>query len=107
MQDEVIKSVIDSKLRKDFTTHQSVTKDFTKQCMEICWLMVVQDPQVVLFWGNQKEGSTIDADRFKSFTRSGDYLEYVVWPAMLLHTEGPLLNKGIVQPQQSTQNTKL
>ncbi|KAJ8297747.1 hypothetical protein KUTeg_024278 [Tegillarca granosa] len=101
-QDMAIKSVHDPKLRKVMETYKDVTEKFTKQCLEICWLMAVQDPQVVLHWGSLKEGSSINSDHFKCFTRSGTLLEYVVWPAMLLHKDGPFLSKGIVQPLATT-----
>ncbi|KAJ8297748.1 LOW QUALITY PROTEIN: hypothetical protein KUTeg_024279 [Tegillarca granosa] len=95
LKDEAIKFVQDTKLRKDMETYKGKTEKFTKQCLEICWLMVVQDPKVVLYWGDVKEGSKINSDHFKCFTRSGKLLEYLVWPAMLLHKDGPFLSKGI------------
>lgn len=36
-------------------------------------------------------------DKFKDYTRRGKYIEYVVWPLMLLHDNGPVLNKGVAQ----------
>lgn len=43
------------------------------------------------------ERSKFNRDIFKDYTRRGSYLEYVVWPAMFLHDNGPLLNKGVAQ----------
>lgn len=34
---------------------------------------------------------------FKDFTRRGKFVEFFVWPAMLLHDEGDVLNKGVAQ----------
>lgn len=41
--------------------------------------------------------STFDKDKFKDYTRRGCFLEYVVWPAILLYKDGPLLSKGVAQ----------
>lgn len=34
---------------------------------------------------------------FKDYTARGIYTEYVVWPVMFLHKNGPLLGKGVAQ----------
>ena len=36
-------------------------------------------------------------DLFKEYTTRGYYLDYIVWPALFLHKDGPLLSKGIAQ----------
>lgn len=36
-------------------------------------------------------------DVYKEYTKSGRYLDYVVWPVMFLHEGGPILMKGVAQ----------
>ncbi|XP_021367111.1 uncharacterized protein LOC110459261 isoform X2 [Mizuhopecten yessoensis] len=72
--------------------------DYLSECISLCWSMVVQDPPIVLHWPLDKQGSDIDRDMFNLYTKTGTKLNYEVWPALLLHTNGPLLRKGVVQP---------
>lgn len=39
-----------------------------------------------------------DTELFRFYTRSGDLYDFVVWPALLLHENGPIVTKGIAQP---------
>ncbi|XP_021352050.1 uncharacterized protein LOC110449489 isoform X2 [Mizuhopecten yessoensis] len=71
--------------------------DFVKGCIEVCWLMCTQDPPV--FIGSEADvGSAFDGNVYKPYTISGTIVSYNVWPPLLLHKNGPLLVKGIVQP---------
>ncbi|KAK3602810.1 hypothetical protein CHS0354_026361 [Potamilus streckersoni] len=70
---------------------------FAKECFQLCWLMSIQDPPVVVA-EDPIQGSPFDMNLYKHYTNSGDKVEYVVWPALLLHKDGPLLTKGIAQP---------
>uniref|UniRef100_A0A8W8KNC7 Mitochondria-eating protein C-terminal domain-containing protein n=1 Tax=Magallana gigas TaxID=29159 RepID=A0A8W8KNC7_MAGGI len=38
-------------------------------------------------------------DIFKAYMKSGTEIDYIVWPVMYLHENGPLLTKGIAQPK--------
>lgn len=42
----------------------------------------------------------VDFDRrmFREYTLCGDYLNYVVWPVLFLHKDGPVLHKGVAEP---------
>ncbi|XP_052811629.1 uncharacterized protein LOC128239165 isoform X4 [Mya arenaria] len=71
------------------------TERFYRSCMELCWLMSVQDPPVV--FDTPKTGGKFDSDRYRTYTKMGKQLDYVVWPPMLLHAGGPLLAKGVAQ----------
>lgn len=42
-------------------------------------------------------GAAFDKNVFKEFVQSGNCVNYVVWPALFLHKNGPLLYKGVVQ----------
>lgn len=69
---------------------------FFEKCIRLCWLMAIQDPNMHLEEDLQP-GSKFDKNIYKEFVRSGDKVRYVVWPAMFLHRDGPLLYKGVVQ----------
>ena len=47
--------------------------------------------------GSKKEGTVFNKELFKEYTRRGKYIDYIVWPALLLHSDGPLLGKGVAQ----------
>ncbi|XP_062594697.1 uncharacterized protein LOC134256108 isoform X2 [Saccostrea cucullata] len=67
------------------------TNDFLKLCARLCWMMALQDPPVYMVT------STDSVEMYRAYTRSGDIIEYVVWPSLLLHKDGPLLYKGVAQ----------
>ncbi|XP_052797143.1 uncharacterized protein LOC128229321 [Mya arenaria] len=74
-------------------------KPFIKKSLFICWMMVVQTPPMV-FDSTTKPDLRFDALLYRQYTASGDTIEYVVWPAMLLHEKGPLVLKGVAQPKK-------
>ena len=57
--------------------------------------MVVQSPPMCLL--TCKEGVPFDKNIFKEYQRSGPYVDYVVWPALYLHDDGPLVGKGVAE----------
>jgi hypothetical protein len=61
-------------------------------------MMNVQNPPIVLDF-ELKYGYIIDQHSFSTFRKHGDYVNYVVWPAVYSHKNGPLLCKGIVESQ--------
>ncbi|CAG2237970.1 unnamed protein product [Mytilus edulis] len=69
---------------------------FFDQCVNLCWCMVIQDP-VMYLDGDITQGTTFDKNTYKEFVKSGNKVKYVVWPALFLHKDGPLLHKGTVQ----------
>ncbi|VDI46966.1 Hypothetical predicted protein [Mytilus galloprovincialis] len=69
---------------------------FFEKCIYLCWCMVIQDP--VMYLDDDPASNTpIDKNTYKEFVKSGDSVSYVVWPALFLHKDGPLLYKGVVQ----------
>jgi len=72
-------------------------EQFTTQCVQLCWLMCIQDPPVVPDFQTGR-GDRLDTNAYKSYTRTGSLVEFIVWPALLLHKGGPLLCKGVAQP---------
>ncbi|XP_052794069.1 uncharacterized protein LOC128227498 isoform X2 [Mya arenaria] len=68
---------------------------FIESSLKSIWLMKVQDPPVVLKWVDP--GTKVQTDKFSFYTKKGKTVAQCVWPAVLLHEDGPLMSKGIVQ----------
>ena len=73
---------------------------FEEKCVKLCWLMVCQDPPVAL------ECSKNNMDLYRAYTKSGNTIDYIVWPSLLLHDDGPLLYKGVAQLKFKSPNTE-
>ncbi|XP_052078580.1 uncharacterized protein LOC127716432 isoform X2 [Mytilus californianus] len=75
---------------------------YFETCLKICWQFVIQDPPLYLDV-SPLEGEKLNKDTHKEYTKSGTVIEYVVWPALYLcrknKENGPLLAKGVVQPE--------
>ncbi|CAC5392370.1 unnamed protein product [Mytilus coruscus] len=69
---------------------------FFEKCVHLCWSMAIQDP-VMYLDDDLKAGMPLDKNTYKEFVKSGDKVVYVVWPALFLHRNGPLLYKGVAQ----------
>ncbi|KAK3582887.1 hypothetical protein CHS0354_009693 [Potamilus streckersoni] len=69
---------------------------YIEECVRLCWLMQVQTPPVCIDQGTKK-GQTFLKDTYREYTSSGTKIAFVVWPALLLHANGPLLMKGVAQ----------
>ena len=68
---------------------------FTRKCVELTWLMCVQEPPVV--FDSLDHYDKFDTNCYKAFMKQGKTVDYYVWPALLLHEGGPLLAKGVAQ----------
>ena len=66
------------------------------RCTEICWLMAIQDPPMAITV-KINDDSKYDNRLFRVYTKEGDFVDYVVWPAVLIQDGGHLMCKGIVQ----------
>ncbi|KAL5012979.1 hypothetical protein ScPMuIL_011530 [Solemya velum] len=93
-------SVLKICMKNDFdgviTTNDTVVA-FVNKCVELSWLMCLQDPPVVLDC-SAKRGDNFDNTLFRHYTKSGDTVDYLVWPALRLYNGGPVICKGVVQP---------
>lgn len=65
---------------------------YVDKCIELCWYSAISDPPLVYAFD-----ANTNVDDFRGYTKSGDEIDYVVWPSMYLHEYGPLLYKGVVQ----------
>lgn len=76
--------------------------DFIKSCIRLCWYMNLQEPPVYMV-------TDVDPNSlhmFRAYTRSGDVIDYVVWPSLLLKEDGPLLYKGVAQMKRTVTTTQ-
>jgi len=71
---------------------------YINSCINITWRMVIQRPELCFVWPATGKEEHLNVDQFSHYTRSGPGIEYVVWPAMALYENGPILRKGTVQP---------
>ncbi|XP_052793982.1 putative uncharacterized protein MYH16 isoform X2 [Mya arenaria] len=71
-------------------------KTYITKCVELCWLMRIQDPPVTIHWAAPEDGA-FNSDVYRAYTKTGNRVEYVVWPAVYLHKGGPILMKGVAQ----------
>lgn len=102
-----VKPKIDAKLRHILPeTDRNGVQKFTEEAFDICMLMCVQDPHVVIGNVIDNPDSTFDATKYKAYTKSGKRIAYFVWPPLYLHQDGPILAKGIAQGQQDSLKKK-
>ncbi|KAK3579950.1 hypothetical protein CHS0354_033468 [Potamilus streckersoni] len=69
---------------------------YVQKCAQLCWLMRIQLPPIELLFDIEPDGK-FDHTYYKPYTTSGEKIAYPVWPAMLLHKDGPILSLGVVQ----------
>ncbi|KAL4240869.1 hypothetical protein ACF0H5_001654 [Mactra antiquata] len=90
-QHEAVKqSLIANGKMDESILNTGAVQTFLQECERICWLMVVQDPPMVLFHSSNRE-------YFREYLHRGKYLLYVVWPTVLLHEDGPTMWKGVAE----------
>ncbi|XP_062621108.1 uncharacterized protein LOC134282719 [Saccostrea cucullata] len=70
---------------------------FIDKCVEIIWLMSVQDPPMDLRYPTP--GEKLDTSSFKHYRKKGTVVQQCVWPAVYLHKDGPVVSKGFALPQ--------
>ncbi|XP_052280886.1 uncharacterized protein LOC127878400 [Dreissena polymorpha] len=75
---------------------------FWVKCLEICWLMVIQDPPVYMDIEIDKQGQMFDHAAYRPYTQTGYEFDYVVWPALYTHQGGDILHKGVAQGRESS-----
>ena len=94
-----------SEIRKRYRVSDQYLRvlDYIDKSIEVCWLMAVQDPPMHLY--NVKTPQ-FDSSKFREYQRRGYYTDYVVWPALALHKNGPLLSKGVAQGYDTTHGNK-
>nr|XP_022322056.1 uncharacterized protein LOC111123785 isoform X2 [Crassostrea virginica] len=72
---------------------------FIKLCLKCAWISCVQD-RPLSFTFNVRSGSSFYPDVMISRNTPAPEVDYLVWPILFLHDNGPLLLKGIVHCSQ-------
>ena len=67
-------------------------RHYLDRCTELCWYTQIHDPPVALDFGVRN-----DVTDYRPYTKTGPVLDYMVWPVLLLHENGPMLSKGVAQ----------
>ena len=80
-----------------FKNEKDACQTYIDRSIELCWLMSVQDPPVIIDF-TAVRGTDIDDKKFRKFTKTGTKIDFLVWPVIRLHKNGPPLQKGVVQP---------
>ncbi|KAK3594513.1 hypothetical protein CHS0354_030859 [Potamilus streckersoni] len=77
----------------------SQTQLYMKECVELCWMMNLQEkPMHLDISVSRQDGNQyFDTEKFRSYTKTGQQVAFVVWPALYLFDGGSLLKKGIAQ----------
>ncbi|XP_056009572.1 uncharacterized protein LOC130051577 [Ostrea edulis] len=71
--------------------------EYMDSLVELTWYMVIQDPPMSLQFINN--GEKMDEKVFKPYSRTGNIALVCVWPALTLHSGGPIVSKGFALPQ--------
>ncbi|XP_056012096.1 uncharacterized protein LOC125681059 isoform X2 [Ostrea edulis] len=77
-----------------------VKQKYTVRCMQLCWMMAIQDPPMLLHFG-PAQNEDFDKNVFRLYTKQGNRVDFIVWPALVLHVNGPIVQKGVLQPKPS------
>jgi hypothetical protein len=70
---------------------------YIKKCVNVCWSMCRHEPPVHIEFHHLQRDQKFDSNVFKPYTKSGTHLHYLVWLALYLHKDGPMLCKGVAQ----------
>lgn len=81
--------------RHNFLQSMQVEK-YVKRCAEISWLMAIQDPPMAITV-EIGEGFQFDKSKYREYTKTGKFVDYFVWPAVLIQDGGNVMSKGICQ----------
>ena len=79
---------------------------YINRCTELCWLMSVQDPPMALYWDVAPDNK-FDKAKYREYMKSGDYVDYIVWPCVLIQDDGNLMSKGVAQGRDHSKTQTL
>jgi hypothetical protein len=71
-----------------------IVRDFVNRTVELIWLMVVQEPPMMVYWLEPKQ--TVVKEYFKFYKEKRALVRQTVWPAVFHKEGGALLSKGVV-----------
>nr|XP_034301650.1 myosin-11 isoform X7 [Crassostrea gigas] len=96
--EEMVLSKLPSILKSIDVAACPLTKLYARQCASLSWKMRIRDPPLFVRF-EFRCGSTFNADVLKRYTKTGGYLDFLVWPTLYLQENGPVLAKGVAQPK--------
>ena len=67
---------------------------YVDRLVELLWLMVVQEPPLLVHWLEPR--ATVQPRNFRCYSEKGDYVRHTMWPAVFMREGGPLLSRGVV-----------
>ncbi|XP_069130995.1 myb-like protein X isoform X2 [Argopecten irradians] len=67
---------------------------YIDRCVELIWLMSVQDPPMEIKW--VENGARSDTNYFKFYQSKGKMVKQCVWPAVFLSAQGGIVSKGAI-----------
>ncbi|XP_060083045.1 uncharacterized protein LOC132562320 [Ylistrum balloti] len=104
---QLFKSNCFYKMKMDPTPLSTTMGTYIDRCVELMWLMAVQDPPMEIKWVANGERS--DTNYFKYYQSKGKMVKQCVWPAVFLSAQGGIVSKGYIvgvappeKPQQKT-----
>ncbi|MDP0563015.1 MAG: hypothetical protein QS721_12105 [Candidatus Endonucleobacter sp. (ex Gigantidas childressi)] len=88
--------VLQDMMKKYKLEHSKVLDDFDNILNTCMAGMLCQEPPMHIKF--PAIGEKLDTEITKTFTQSGNVIEYPVWPAVYLEENGALISKGVAQP---------
>ncbi|XP_056010266.1 uncharacterized protein LOC130051726 isoform X9 [Ostrea edulis] len=98
--EEMFLTRLPSILKEVDVTVSTKTKMYARHCASLCWRMRIREPPVFVRF-EFRRGTEFKTDILRRYTKTGGYLDFIVWPALYLHENGPVLAKGVAQPRLS------
>lgn len=72
---------------------------YIRKCLYVSWMMCIQMPPMTMAEPAHC-GATFCSTTYKQYTVKGPIVDYIVWPAVLLHENGPVISKGVAQGKE-------
>ncbi|XP_060569581.1 uncharacterized protein LOC132727998 [Ruditapes philippinarum] len=88
----------DKREKKEFDKkHIEICTPYIQKCAEICWLMALNDPPLLMKM-DVKQGEKFDTNIYTVYSRSGQTIDFLVWPPLYYGKDGGLMSKGVAEP---------
>ncbi|KAJ8297824.1 hypothetical protein KUTeg_024355 [Tegillarca granosa] len=102
---KILKDILNKRGKYNDISSKQPFKEFLSKCVSLSWYMNIQDPPVEM---ELKQVNKLNTEHYRAYTKSGQIIDFVVWPALMLHSEGPLMYKGVAQfcNKPTTDNNK-
>lgn len=95
---QLLQNKFKSRLDNDILNEKCMVK-YCKTSLDVCRRMLSNNP-VLEFSPPLRKGDQINHHHYTDYTKSGSCLNFMVFPALILHNEGIIVHKGVVQSIQ-------